>query len=252
MNDAIGDELGVFSLIMMAFKWSALTGLALACTLFARNSQALPLVDSSAGLKLLAGADIWSAPSNVPPRYDGIGFVGTAGGFGYGALGYYELRIIKFIGLELDLAYQHGSFQRKISYPGFDVTESVTMNSLRLPILAKLNVPLGLGRLWLGVGPEFTLYQSSSGSLDHPAALPPPQPTISTRDVKPTFLTGGLGLVIEIPVIGIDIPLEFRASKNLSQPSGILERVTYTPTSEDVRAESSWVLRLGAGVGYRF
>lgn len=236
----------------MASKCSALTGLALACTLFARNSHALPLVDSSAGLKLLAGADLWSAPSNVPSGYDGIGFVGTAGGFSYGALGYYELRIIKFIGLEADLAYQHGSFQRKISYPGGDITESVTMNSLRLPILAKLNVPLGLGRLWFGVGPEFTLYQSSSGSFDYSATAPPLRPSISTRDVKPTFFTGGLGLVIEIPVIGIDIPLEFRASKNLSQPSNFTERVSLSGNQLDVRAESSWVLRLGAGVGYRF
>lgn len=246
----MADDWAYPRLIMMVSKWSALTGLALACTLFARNSLALPLIDSSAGLKLLAGADIWSAPSNVPSGYDGIGFVGTGGGFSYGALGYYELRIIKFIGVEADLAYQHGSFQRKVSYPGFDVTESVTMNSLRLPILAKLNIPLGLGRLWLGVGPEFTLYQSSSGKAEVTAAITPP--TITTRDVKPTFFTGGLGLVIEVPAIGIDIPLEFRASKNLSQPSGVLERVSYTQTSEDVRAESSWVLRLGAGIGYRF
>lgn len=239
---------------MTVSKWCISTGVILAGMLSARSSMAVSLIDSSAGFKALVGADIWSAPSNVPAGYDGLGFVGTAGGFGYGALAYYELRIIKFIGLEVDVAYQHGTFKRKITInpglgTGVDITESVALSSFRLPILAKLNVPLGLGRLWLGLGPEFTVSQSSSGKLDSSVAV---QGGIATRDVKPTYGTGGLGLVIEIPAIGIDIPIEFRASKNLSQPSNYAERVTLTDGGATVRAESSWVLRLGAGLGYRF
>ncbi|HEY5957440.1 MAG TPA: hypothetical protein VIV60_12830 [Polyangiaceae bacterium] len=216
-----------------------------------RNASALSLIESSAGVKLLAGADLWTKPSNIPGGYEGLGFAGTAGGVGYGVLGYYEIRIIKFIGAEADLEYQHGSFHRDVTYNNtLKITETVSTSSWRLPLLAKLNIPLGLGRLWLGAGPEFTIAQSSSSSLEGPA-----NGTLKTRDVKPTFFTGGLGLVIEVPAIGIDIPLEFRASKNLSQPANWMpDRVGVDTTAgtATVRAESSWVLRLGAGVGFRF
>lgn len=218
--------------------------------LSASAAQAETLIGHSVGAKVLVGADVWSEPSNVPFGYTGVGFAGTAGGFSYGAAAYYEFRLIKFIGLEVDLAYQHGSFHRKVTYNQvLDVTETVNTNSLRLPILAKLNIPMGLGRLWLGAGPEFTLAQSSSAQVDPSNAL-----TETTRNVKPTYGTAGFGLVIEIPVVGIEIPLEFRASKNLSQPSSLMDRIALdaATTSVSIRAESSWVYRLGAGVGLQF
>lgn len=226
-------------------------------TFVTQNAMAASLTETTVGLKLLAGADLWSAPSGVPGGQQGLGFTGSAGGIGYGAMGYYDLRIIKLIGLEVDLAYQHGSFHRNVTEnQTSQVTETVTTNDWRIPILAKLNIPLGLGRLWLGLGPEFTLSQSSSGKLEQTGGPPLgiPSGAVTTRDVKPTFGTLGLGLVIELPVIGIEIPVEFRTSKNLSQPGDWADRVTVAPdgSSESVRAESSWVLRLGAGLGYRF
>ncbi len=229
-----------------AMKKIFVIGFGLVGTLFAQGARAASLTDSSAGLKLLAGADTWSTPSAVPGG-GGLGFAGSAGGLGYGALGYYELRIMKLIGIEADVAYQHGSFHRNVTYNQVQFTETVTMNDWRIPILAKLNIPLGLGRIWGGLGPEFTLSQSSSGKLE-------PLGTVTTRDVKPTFATFGLGLVVEMPLIGFEIPVEFRASKNLSQPSAWADRVTTDPVNEteNVRAESSWVFRLGVGLGYSF
>jgi hypothetical protein len=70
-----------------------------------------------------------------------------------------------------------------------------------------------------------------------------------TRDVKPIFGTGGLGLVIELPATGIEIPIELRVSKNLSQPSDYSDRISQAGV---VRAESSWVYRLGVGLGFSF
>jgi hypothetical protein len=231
-------------------------GLGVIGMLVTQSAWAGSLTDSTAGLKLLAGADLWSTPSGLPSGPSGPGFTGSAAGIGYGAMGYYELRIIKLIGVEADLAYQHGSFHRNVTLnQTYQLTETVSTNDWRLPILAKLNIPLGLGRIWAGVGPEFTLGQSSSGKLEQTGG--PPAiilGSVTTRDVKPTFATFGLGLVIEMPGIGLEIPVEFRASKNLSQPSAWADRVTYDATSysENVRAESSWVLRLGVGLGYRF
>ena len=229
----------------IAMKIQFVLGFGLAATVVTPAAMA-SLTDSSAGLKLLAGADTWSTPSAAPGGGQFLGFQGSAGGLGYGALGYYELRIIKLIGVEADLAYQHGSFHRNVTLNQVAYTETVTTNDWRIPILAKLNIPLGLGRIWGGLGPEFTLSQSSSGKLE-------PVGTVTTRDVKPTFLTFGLGLVIEMPVIGFEIPIEFRASKNMSQPSAWADRVAIDSlTAETVRAESSWVFRLGAGLGYQF
>ena len=232
-----------------------IVGLGLIGTLVTQRAWAASLTETTVGLKLLAGADLWSTPSGAPNGGQGLGFTGSAAGIGYGAMAYYDLRIIKLIGVEADLAYEHGSFHRNVTQNQVSqVTETVTTNDWRIPILAKLSIPLALGRIWVGAGPEFTLSQSSSGKLEQTSGTPGllSGASITTRDVKPTFATFGLGLVIEIPAISLEIPVEFRASKNLSQPSAWSDRVEATDGSENVRAESSWVLRLGVGLGYRF
>lgn len=234
---------------------TAFGGLALLGTIaWLGSAQAGVLIDSSAGVKALAGADVWSNPSNVPEGRV-FGFAGSAAGLSYGALGYYELRLIKFVGLEVDLAYQHGSFHRKITYNQVaEFTETANVDGLRLPILAKLNIPMAIGRFWLGLGPEFTLYQSSSFKLEQTGGPTTPIPgSTLTRNVKPIYGTLGVGIVLEIPLIDIDIPIELRASRNLTQPGDWAERVSYdSSATTTLRAESSWVLRLGAGVGIRF
>jgi len=226
-------------------KHLTVASIAFASVLVAGQAFAGPLIDQSAGLKLFLGADVWTAPSNVPPGVSAP-LDGSGGGFGYGGAAYYELRLIKLVGIEADLAYQHGPMHRTVTSNGVDTTYTLTTNSWRLPILAKLNIPLGLGRFWVGLGPEFTLASSSSVKVETDGNTA--TQSNATRDVKPVFGTGGLGLVIEIPLTGIEIPLEFRASKNLSQPSNYSDRFDTTT----VRAESSWVFRLGAGVGYQF
>lgn len=195
-------------------RWM-LVGFGLTTFFATQHAAALSLVDHTAGLKLLAGADVWSTPSNVPSGQV-PGFAGSAGGFSYGVLPYYELRIIKLVGLETGIDYEHGSFHRNNTINQADTRETITINSWRLPLLAKLNIPLPLGRIWVGLGPEFTLSQSSSGKFEVTGG---PTSTIPTHDVKPTYLTGGLGLVVELPMTGIEIPIEFRASKDMSQPS---------------------------------
>lgn len=211
----------------------------------AHGAHAASLTDNTAGVKLLAGADVWSTPSNAPAGAgDERGFGGNAGGFSYGLAGYYELRLIKLIGVEADLAYQHGAFHRNVTINNVGYTSTITTNSWRLPILAKLNIPLALGRVWFGLGPEFTIAQSSSGKVESNGV----SQNGPTRDVKPIFGTAGLGLVIEMPLTGIEIPIELRMSKNLSQPSDYADRINQA----GVRAESSWVYRLGVGLGFSF
>jgi hypothetical protein len=235
----------------MSNKSLLVVPVAMCVALSAEPALAGPLLDQSAGLKLFLGADVWTAPSNVPSKYANFGLDGSAGGIGYGGAAYYEFRLIKLVGIEADLAYQYGSFHRKDTTDGVELTNTVTSKSLRLPVLAKLSIPLGLGRFWFGLGPEFTLVQSSSLKTEQTGGTPR---SAKARDVKPIYGTAGLGLVIEIPVIGIEIPLEVRASRNLSQPADFSDRVSFdgANTTGSVRAESSWVFRLGAGIGYQF
>ena len=241
-------------------KRLALVGMTLSLGFLSQGAVAGKLVDHSAGLKLLVGADVWSTPSNVPPAFqNGFMFVGNAAGLSYGAMPYYEIRILKLLGAEAGLNYEVGSFHRNVTYNGglAEVKETIDIKALRFPLLAKLNIPFVLGRFWFGAGPEFTLTQSSSGKLEVTSGALLGTANVRTRDVKPTYLTGGLGIVIEIPLVGIEVPIEFRASKNMSQPDNWAERVTVNaPTLNDVtytvRAESSWAYRLGAGLGFQF
>jgi hypothetical protein len=228
----------------------ALVGLGLSLCLFPRGASAAKPVEQSAGLKLFAGADGWSTPRNVAiAAQDGLGFSGSASGIGYGAMPFYELRIFKFFGAEAGINYEHGSIHRNSTLNRTNYRESMTLSSRRLPILAKLNIPLALGRLWLGLGPEFTIAQSSSSKAEQVPSGEGAAST-STREVKPTYLTGGLGLVVEIPLVGIEIPIELRGSKNMSQPDDFANRVKIERGGYMIRAESSWVIRLGAGIGF--
>jgi hypothetical protein len=230
-----------------------LAGLGIAACLASRSALAESLTDHSAGLKLLAGADVWSTPSNIPGGYSGPGFAGNGGGFGYGAQPYYELRIIKLIGFETGIEYQHGSFHRNVTINQVEWRETITINSWRLPLLAKLTIPVGVGRFSVGLGPEFTFAQSSSGTYELTSGAGTSTP-ITTRNVKPTYFMGALGFVIEVPAIGIEIPIELRASNNLSQPSNLTDRVSLGTGAYPfvVQAESTWVYRLGVGIGYHF
>ncbi len=88
--------------------------------------------ESSAGLKLLAGGNVWTAPSDVSPAgYEGLGFPASGGGFGWGAAAYYEARFVQHLGVEFDLGYDSSALQRNVTYNGVvDVTEKVTMSGL--------------------------------------------------------------------------------------------------------------------------
>jgi opacity protein-like surface antigen len=226
-------------------------------------------LEYSAGVKLSAGGDYWSKPSGVPMKPNGqpddeLGFKGDGGGFAYGAGAYLEIRALKFLGLELGLGYDVAKVQRKVTYNGvFDTHEQFTANSVRVPILAKFILPLGIARLSAGIGPDFLVPLSAEASVSADNGTPlnvqdtsgAIGPVIALAHKKSSMLlTGELGLTIEIPAIGIDIPIALRASKNMSQPDAWLERVPPTSTlgTYVVYAQPSIDARLVAGVGYRF
>ncbi|MBK8998604.1 MAG: hypothetical protein IPM35_23025 [Myxococcales bacterium] len=213
--------------------------------------------ESSAGLKLLAGGNVWTAPSDVPGGYDGVGFPASGGGFGWGAAAYYEARFVQHLGLEFDLGYDSSALQRKVTYNGVvDVTEKVTMSGLRTGLLFKGIVPTPFGRLWLGLGPEYVAGSSVDASIEveeNVANKQQIEDLISAKSKSSTMLTFAFGLAIHLGE-NLEIPVDLRAAKNLSQDSKWSDRVKVNPATfeYEVTAQSSWDFRLATGLGYRF
>jgi len=222
--------------------------------------------ESSFGFKLLAGGNLWSSPDNIDPGYDALGFAGSAGGFGWGAALYYEARIAQYLGLELDFGYDHSVLQRDLKYKingvGFDVNERVAASGVRWGLLVKGIAPVTFGRVWLGLGPEFVSGSSVDGKVDVTSGDPTPQQrtdlenSITTTSKHSTMLTLAFGLAFELGE-HLEIPLDLRAAKNLSQEGDWKDRVDTqqlydTAPKYDVTVQSSWDFRLATGLAYRF
>ncbi len=230
--------------------------------------------ESSLGFMLRLGGNLWTKPSNIEPAsYDAGGFAGSAGGFGMGGALYYEARIEQYFGLELDLGYDHSELHRNLDYDiqhvPFKVSESVTASGFRWGFLAKAIAPLKGARLWLGLGPEFVSGSSVSGKLEVTSGNPSEklktelEKSIHETSKHSTMLTMGLGVAIEIGE-HVEIPIDLRAAKNLSQAGSWKDRVKgtdtltqpkypwATPPDYTVTVQSSWDFRLGLGIGARF
>jgi hypothetical protein len=138
----------------------------------------------------------------------------------------------------------------------------VRFESLRVGALIKAVAPMPYGRVWLGLGPEFSFSPVAAGNIAFSDgnrdvnADARTRDLISTSTATPAFVAFGTGLVIHLGDT-LELPIELRALKNLDQPSDWDERVKLTTvggtlTGYQVRAESSWDFRLGLGLGARF
>jgi opacity protein-like surface antigen len=241
--------------LAFAASLTALASLVAPAALASPKPEAAPErpVAFSAGAKLFVGGSLYGTPSN--PTVTGLGFAGSAGGFGYGGGAYVEARFIKYLGLEVGLGYDQADIHRKITFNGTtDVTEHFVTKSLRIPILFKAIIPAEFGRLSFGIGPELVSAMSPSASLDLPQlpAGSTAPPAISAEKAGGTRLLLDFGIAIDLPG-GLELPIGMRASKALSQPDAWADRVhTDLSTYYSVKAESSWDFRLDLGLGYRF
>ena len=222
--------------------------------------------ESSLGLMMRAGGNLWTKPDHIDPGYDALGFAGSAGGFGWGGALYYEARIEQYLGLELDFGYDHSELHRSLTYKvnnvPFNANESVTASGVRWGLLAKAIAPVSSGRLWLGIGPGFISGSSVDGKVEITDGSPSQalrsgiENSIHETSKYSTMLTLALGAAIEVGE-HVEIPIDLRAAKNLSQAANWKDRVNTTklfakPRSYDVTVQSSWNFRLGLGLGYRF
>lgn len=237
-------------------RWVVTAAATVAFTLAVAHSWAQEAAEpksfeSSAGAKLLLGGNLWSTPDDVPNGYDGLGFAGDGGGFGWGAALYYEARIVTHLGLELDLGYDSSTLLRNVTVNGVDTQEKVTHSGPRITLLAKGIVPAPFGRLWAGLGPEFMIASSADATLEVDGNEQ--SGVISAEKKSSTMLAMALGMVFHVGD-AIEIPVELRAAKNLTQDAAWTDRVALDATTNQytVTAQNSWDFRLGVGAGYRF
>jgi hypothetical protein len=218
------------------------------------------IFSGSAGLKGLVGGNMWSKPSGAPG--DDLGFKASGGGFGWGMGAYAEFRFVKFVGLEIDLLYDTSTLFRNVTYNGVvKIRERLDMTSLRVPLLVKGIIPVPFGRIGVFVGPEFVIPQSAKGKneitsgreyLRDPTSPEQVENGLNAIKTSSTMLTAGFGATIELPV-NLELPIEMRASKNMSQEDAWTRRVTQNgPANFDVKAQSTYEFRLTIGLGYKY
>jgi len=238
-------------------------GLAMGLLFFGARSRAQEAgappqknVEFSAGLMGLVGGNYFTTPEDIPGGYEGLGFAGDAGGFGWGVAAYGEGRFVRHLGLTLTLGYDRSVLQRDVTIRNplgsVTINEKVSIGSPRLGLMAKGILPTPFGRMWLGLGPQFVLSTSSEAELDEPVL----QNVIHAEETNSTLLDFGGGLVVHAGD-RIEIPFQIIASKNMSQDDAWMDRVALrfegqNLTGYDVKTQSSWEFRMGIGVGARF
>jgi hypothetical protein len=238
----------------------ALAGLAASASALAGDeTPQRKAVELSAGARVAAGGNLFTTPGEIPGNYEGLGFAGDAGGFGWGAFAYGEARFFRHLGLELTLGHDSSALQREVTYNQLvKVKEKLQIGTTRLGFLAKGVLDAPFGRLWLGLGPELVLGVSADATnevvsgqqyVPDPAAL---DALIHPAEEKSTLLAFGLGLVFHAGSVA-EIPFDLRAAKNLSQDDAWADRVTLHQNGNyDVKTQSSWEFRMGTGLGARF
>jgi hypothetical protein len=209
-------------------------------------------VEFSAGARGQLGGGLYTTPSGAPAET--LGFMGSAGGIGWGAQAYFEARFVKYLGVELGLGYDSQDLHRNVTFNGSTtVTERVVSKGIRIPLLIKGVVPTPFGRISLGLGPEFVAASTPEASLDPANVI---VTKISAEKVSNVRLGLDFGMAFELPA-NLEIPFGLHASKSLGQPDAWNQRVSYelsgtTLTSYTVKAESTWDFRMSLGLGYRF
>lgn len=218
------------------------------------------IVDLEIGAKGGAGGSVWTEPTHRPDYLDGQdwAFSRQRGGWNAGAGLYAQLRVLKFLGLEVDLLVQ----QTQLGETPLDgSTWRLTAKSLNLhlPILIQGILPLPGVRLGLGIGPEFVFpLRTQALQSNTPAEFAGVPFKVDSKIA--TLLTIGLNIT---PTIGpVSIPIDLRASYNASQPKDFEGRVTVNsddngdrkvlPNGFTVHHQDTWDFRLLLGVGYSF
>ncbi|HOU54330.1 MAG TPA: hypothetical protein PLQ97_10420 [Myxococcota bacterium] len=218
------------------------------------------IVDLDVGAKAMGQGNLWTAPTDLPAYLGNQdwAFDNTRAGWAAGAGIYAQLRLWKALGLEVDFLIDQSRLQET---PLDRQTWLLTARSvnLRIPLLLQGILPLPGVRLGVSLGPEFVIPLKTEALQSNPPLLYQDY-DFQVDGTFATMLT--MGLQVTPVILGhITIPIDLRASYNLTQPKDYEGRVTVHQRASGVRdltqgftlhLQNTWEFRLCLGVGYAF
>jgi hypothetical protein len=217
----------------------------------------LKIFSGSAGVLITAGGDLWTKPeqSGSISLDDAVPFSDTAGGYGVGGGIFFEARFIRYLGLELDLLFEHNDqwYEVEVSGTNADVKFHLKYLDIRLPILVKAVIPTSAMRFSIGLGPELVFSRNARAEEERSGAAFPGN--FSTREQTDVFLCTAIGFAIK--VWKLSIPLNLRFAYNTTQPKKAEKRLDYeisggSISSINPTASQTMDLRLMIGLAYDF
>lgn len=182
----------------------------------------------------------------VSPSYPGFG------GFTHGPGFALDVRVLKFVGLEVDFIKMSNKGTADIDYTVNGIKKSYNLeighDAWHIPVLLKGVLPTPLVSPFVLVGAEFVRASNATATISE-NALP-----VAARTDNYTFFTGGFGfefkLPIPLPVLdSIRIPVSFRGSYyNIG--NNIEDRAEYVFTSpQKITFDTRWKFQALATLG---
>jgi len=218
----------------------------------------LKIFEGSAGGLFVAGGNVWTKP-DTPGNIildDSIPFADTAGGYGVGGGLMFEARFIKFIGLELDVLFEHNDQWYSVEVNGGIAEAKFHLKYLnvRLPILLKAVIPTGIVRVSIGIGPEFVFSRKDRTEVEdlknNILNIQQLRDQFHSKAQDDVYICTHLGFAFK--VWKLSIPLNIRFSYNLTQPKNYEDRLGIEGLSETLTASETMDISLMLGLAYDF
>jgi len=227
------------------------------------------IIDFRLGVKGVFTGLLWSAPDNKPVFLDDASqFWGDDQFYIGGGVGpFFEINLLRYLGLELDLLYEANSltFNQTYNFGNFELEYDydTEFQQMRLPILIKGVLPLAdVAELSLGIGPEFVFGLDAEVEIDRRTDLGAAN-NLADQTLADTYdaeKTGGvffdIDLGVAIKVWKLIIPIDLRVGINLDQPADYEERVDLDVATNQVqgtvKAIESYNFAALIGIGYVF
>lgn len=223
----------------------------LVATAITKESRAEGLVEPGVGLMGGYGYGFIAKPEHREQHSWYPGFAGPTSSFGLA----FDLRILKFVGLEIDILKSSYSGKGDFELNGKKVGETkISHDATNIPVLVKGVFPSPLLAPYAFLGIEFVKVSNASAEFAPEPGVVLQQKFITggyADDYK--FVTFGVGAEIKLPVPGMDlrVPISIRGSYHKVSDQST-DRVKADGNDFKIQTEFQYRLTANVGVQYYF